>query len=1354
MKNLAVLNRGYLNPQAFTHPDVTLSPYSTFDAVTDSITYVFTDPEENSHVEVQQFLKNGTVNVLASFPLEAYAVDGSLNELVSFAHFVDVYQLVLVFSNGDIVTATYDASYDSDSTVVSIIGSIDAGVLAAGWSPDEETLTLLTKDHKLTLLSRLFEPISEIVISSADLLNFHNTNKHVSVGWGKKETQFQGKGARALEREKEALKHAGADEEIANAMRDPTLGKVERGCVSPYDLARHKVSWRGDGEFFAISIIEEILNKISEAVEVDSRRVTRVYTRDGELVSISEPVNNLEGYLAWKPQGALLASVQRDYDTELEDLELKVVFFEKNGLRHGEFCLRVDPRTTVQNVEWSCDSEILAVQLDGRVQLWTTKNYHWYLKQELRADEPILAFRFHPEKPTQLLLHTISSIQIVDLTAQVTIGPTYKGFDIGTNLVIDGAEIKFTPLALANVPPPIAFRDLEVVHPVTGEMVNATAAASSQSNMKIAAAGVDGGLYVFGPATDLVSWGELIKKGGAPKMVQHMDNAQLFAGLGEMPIRQLAFIGDTHVVLLVDGTESRLAIVDLTAEEVIVLDQVNGSGPNKIVLLKASSDGAMAVYETIDGHVYSLDSHGSIVEVCQFPQLCRDFQAGPLASGMVAFGLTVNGKLFANDACISSSVTSIMVSDSFLMVTTAQHQLRFVHLDASVFQPIDESTPAEGTRDEDERVRMIERGSILVNTMPSKSRVVLEAPRGNLETIHPRIMILSEVRQHIKDTEYYKAFMLCRTHRIDLDILHDYDPKLWADNMPKFVAELGKVEYLDLFVSCLHEEDVCKTKYKETLGSDEMVQQFTQLQVTEKPESKINKICEQMVTLLTQPAYYSKYLQTVITMFACQSPPNLAGALALIGAFTDADELEKSVTHLCFLQDVNTLYTVALGLYDVKLALNIAQQSQKDPKEYLPFLQNLHVQTPLRMRVMIDTHLKNFAQGLRHLHEMEQESSNKGLQESSNESLQENSNKGLVLEINQYIVEYDLYQLALDLYRYDAPRSDHILALYAVHLKAQQFFDEAGMTFEVLENHLQALECYILAKKWKEALTIAQIDKASLTEVADRLVIALTEDQQYSAAADIELKFLHNLENALKLYCKNYHFDEAILLCVTHDKPGLLESVIDPQLGEGFGVIAELLADCKQQTESQLRRLRELRLKKQENPYEFYGNPEQNDLDTPDNVSVAASETSTTPSFFTRYTGKTAGTAKTGASRKSTKNRKREERKRAKGRKGTIYEEEYLIKSVGRLLERLHATIPEAVRLIEGLVRRLMKQQAHQIQHNFVEIMAFLKENIVEIHNISERDRERVNDEGEVYLIPEIPVPEIQEFPRKQTLDF
>ena len=39
--------------------------------------------------------------------------------------------------------------------------------------------------------------------------------------------------------------------------------------------------------------------------------------------------------------------------------------------------------------------------------------------------------------------------------------------------------------------------------------------------------------------------------------------------------------------------------------------------------------------------------------------------------------------------------------------------------------------------------------------------------------------------------------------------------------------------------------------------------------------------------------------------------------------------VERAAEHICFLADVNQLYECALGIYNLELALLIAQQSQK-----------------------------------------------------------------------------------------------------------------------------------------------------------------------------------------------------------------------------------------------------------------------------------------------------------------------------------------------------------------------------------------------------------------------------------------
>ena len=155
--------------------------------------------------------------------------------------------------------------------------------------------------------------------------------------------------------------------------------------------------------------------------------------------------------------------------------------------------------------------------------------------------------------------------------------------------------------------------------------------------------------------------------------------------------------------------------------------------------------------------------------------------------------------------------------------------------------------------------------------------------------------------------------------------------------------------------------------------------------------------------------------------------------------------------------------------------------------------------------------------------------------------------------------------------------------------------------------------------------------------------------------------------------------------------------------------MTELLAECRRQINAQVPRVRELRTKKAEDPLAFFDGDVNGGADIPDNVSLAPTDASTTGgSLFTRYTNRT-GTVGTNATRRTSKNRRREERKRARGKKGSVYEEEYLVNSVGRLIDRVNFVNNEVERLVIGLMRRGMRERARAVENAMVEVVETLQ---------------------------------------------
>lgn len=308
--------------------------------------------------------------------------DLECDEIESLHYFSDTQTACLVLLGGDIVVVREEPLSGEDK--IEIVGSVDAGITAARWSPDEELLAITTMADTVVFMSRTFEGVTDIAMTAEDL----KASNHVSVGWGKKETQFHGRGAKAL--------------------RDPTMPeKIDEGTLSVNDDQKATISWRGDGAFLAVSTIE-----------AGSRRMIRVYSREGILDSVSEPVDGLEGALSWRPAGNLIAGIQRLPD------RIDVVFFERNGLRHGQFNLRLtaeqfEKRNQSIKLAWNTDSTVLAVILDDSTQLWTMGNYHWYLKQDIKlgGPRPTCSFIWHPERTLRF--------------ASITLGEKYKDIHHG-----------------------------------------------------------------------------------------------------------------------------------------------------------------------------------------------------------------------------------------------------------------------------------------------------------------------------------------------------------------------------------------------------------------------------------------------------------------------------------------------------------------------------------------------------------------------------------------------------------------------------------------------------------------------------------------------------------------------------------------------------------------------------------------------------------------------------------------------------------------------------------------------------------------------------------------------------------
>ena len=134
---------------------------------------------------------------------------------------------------------------------------------------------------------------------------------------------------------------------------------------------------------------------------------------------------------------------------------------------------------------------------------------------------------------------------------------------------------------------------------------------------------------------------------------------------------------------------------------------------------------------------------GLLCDVVRIINIVPHSSSEPSAS--LFLGLTRSGTLFSAGSSpprtLAQNANSFTISGDLVVYTTLSHEAHFVP--ASLLATTDASTNVEGER------RRVERGSRIVTSIPSAMSLVLQMPRGNLETINPRPMVMVAIQADV-----------------------------------------------------------------------------------------------------------------------------------------------------------------------------------------------------------------------------------------------------------------------------------------------------------------------------------------------------------------------------------------------------------------------------------------------------------------------------------------------------------------------------------------------------------------------------------------------------------------------------
>ncbi|XP_041513450.1 elongator complex protein 1 [Microtus oregoni] len=1166
------------------------------------------------------------------------------------------------------------------------VGSVANGISVMSWSPDQELVLLVTGQQTLIMMTRAFEVIAEQQIHQEDF----GEGKFVTLGWGSRETQFQG-----------------------SEGRQAAFPVQVHESALPWDDHRPHITWRGDGQFFAVSVV---------CPQTGARKI-RVWNREFTLHSTSEPVPGLGPHLAWKPSGSLIASTQDKPNQQ------DVVFLEKNGLLHGQFTLPFfKDEVKVNDLLWNADSTVLAVWLEdlprenhpilkSYVQLWTMGNYHWYLKQSLPFSttgiNQVVSLLWDPVMPGRLHILCQGWRYICcDWHWTTDRSSGNSASDLANVAVIDGNRLLVTVFRQTVIPPPMCTYRLLIPHPVNQVMFSAPLRKSN--DLAVFDASNQISVYKCGDNPDLDPTVKLGAVGGngfkVPLSTPQLEKRyRIQLGNGEDEevnplqlsfltwIEEAVFLAISHSHTSLQSAICRLTVAPSEADEeqgqLVVSSSVTVDGV--IIGLCCSSKTKSSVVQLADGQLLRCfwDSPALTVEPwknaegfpVQFAHPCTQVEVAVIGGQECVLGLTDRFRFFVNDTEVASNITSFAVCDEFLLLTTHSHTCHCFSLRCASLKMLQTglcgSNEANG-----ESLRRVERGSRIVTVVPQDTKLILQMPRGNLEVVHHRALVLAQIRDWLDNLMFKEAFECMRKLRINLNLIHDHNPEVFLGNVEAFIKQIDSVNHINLFLTELKEEDVTKTMYPPPVPNT--VQTFR-----DPDKKKLDLICDTMRVAMENINPHKYYL-SILTSHVKKTTPELEIVLQKVHKLKarnappgpETVSAEEALKYLLLLVDVNELYNHSLGTYNFDLVLMVAEKSQKDPKEYIPFLNALKKMEINYQRFTIDKYLKRYEKALGHLSKCGPE---------------------YFTECLNLIKDKNLYKEALKLYQPQSLQYQAISVVYGEHLMQEHLYEPAGFVFARCGAHQKALSAFLACGSWQQALCIAsqlQLSEDQMVGLARTLAGKLMEQRKHTEAALVLEQYAQDYEEAVLQLLEGAAWEEALRLVYKYDREDIIETSVKPSILEAQ---KNFMAFLDSQTAIFIRhkdRFLVVRELKSQGPQMHVDNEMVAPGPESDFFSESGSEMSA------RYSQSNSR-----ISARSSKNRRKAERKKYSLKEGSPLEDLALLEALSEVVQSIDKMKDEVHSILRALFVLAFEQQAQELQKAYENTLKLMEKALPEI---------------------------------------
>lgn len=468
------------------------------------------------------------------------------------------------------------------------------------------------------------------------------------------------------------------------------------------------------------------------------------------------------------------------------------------------------------------------------------------------------------------------------------------------------------------------------------------------------------------------------------------------------------------------------------------------------------------------------------------------------------FSLSDNN-FFYDDNLVMDNITSYLICDSYVMLTTTNDMLYCFDLNNNENMNMKAAQMALYER-------LIAKSALLICFLPYSSSIVLQLERGDFEIIKPRILSIRLVKTLLAEKKYAEACNIVKYDRLNTDVLVDLDYDGFMSNIEPFVCSFEQLDFLNVFITGLQDENVVHRMYKNCiLGQVKKVEL--------KKQTVLGKLIETM-----ERVNRVKYLSSIITARVM-----LNQFEEMLIDFKWAKEQQKTINIDAIFDTViplinpEVLLNAALSLQQFDMVQWVANKTQMDPLEYMPFINELADMDPDYRSYKINIHLKRYDLALESLIKC-------------NHDVQD--------EIIHLIDTQDLCRFAI---RKTTPENNwypKIMEKCAEILTSKKIYTEAALLYKRINMFDKALDSFVNGSNFNDFTNLIQWMNHKGIEINARpyyqiLVKKLIETGKVKEAAEV-YELLDNYEEGILLLVNNKLWSEASKYIAKHNRYDLI----------------------------------------------------------------------------------------------------------------------------------------------------------------------------------------------------------------------